>query len=107
MSYAGHVLDMINRIKDNEALRKAKRSRYKKLRNAYATATVRKGPVNKPETKLSKKELEAIKEKIRNDLKRERRRAWSLTITFTLIITMLVVVLINFILSQFFGVSIY
>ncbi len=65
MSFGGHVFDMIGRLKQNNALLKLQRERYRELRDMYynvqTPAASHKGAVYK---KLTKQELEALKKEI-------------------------------------------
>ncbi len=78
MSSAGHVLDMINRIKQNRLLKEAKRARYAKVKGANSknsanhVATVDKNH-------LPAAELNLLKQKIRRGILKDRRRAIVIT----------------------------
>lgn len=74
MSFGGHVQDMVNRMKTNEALRKAHRAKFKKIKDAYINALQTNKRKIIDNRSLSNEELEIIKFQIRNDLKNERRK---------------------------------
>ena len=65
MSFAGHAFDMISRMRENRALLKLHRERYREMRDMYydvnAPAASHKGTEHK---KLTKQELEALKKEI-------------------------------------------
>jgi len=72
MSYgAAHVMDMINRMKQNRAMRPSSRAKFKE--NSNSNSSTLEG--EKPNFKVvSDKELEKIKIKIRAEAKVERRK---------------------------------
>lgn len=71
MSFAGHVFDMINRMKYNESLKQSRRERYGKLKEKfYNELHIRNNPIR--EIYKSKKEIESIKKKIRQDIRKEK-----------------------------------
>ena len=88
MSFGGHVQDMNNRIKENEALKKSRRKRFNKLKEIYSKETG--GFIaenNLTKQKLSKKELQIIKNMIRFKLEAERRKRISLTVFSVIILS--------------------
>ena len=83
MSFAGHVLDMISRMKQNQALKTNRRSRYNKVKEAYLNELGGFNDKNNlTKLNLSKEELLAIKNRIKARLKAERKRSLILTIVF-------------------------
>jgi quinolinate synthase len=68
MSFGGHVLDMINRIKQNRELLIAPRERVRFVRKKYEEFDIRKYSDSKPiHKKVTKEELEAIRKRVRRD----------------------------------------
>jgi len=85
MSYAGHVLDMISRIKQNRSLKEARKKRYAKVKEAYQKHLV-KHIVAKDKNHLSEAEFELFKRKLKRKFRNERIRATSLTTITTVLI---------------------
>lgn len=85
MGGAGHMQDMINKIKQNTALRASKRrdKRSQKLSKSKTTKLEFK--------KVSPSELKKIKNKIRLSTKRERLKTNVLTLLIGLPVTIIVV----------------
>ena len=87
MSSAGHILDMINRAKTNEAMKKYRRDKNKKkqerlFRNVLTNKSVY------TDVNISKEELEEIKRIIRSEARKENTRIIILWIlSFALIAT--------------------
>jgi sugar-specific transcriptional regulator TrmB len=104
MSFAGHVIDMINRMKANQALAKPHRANFRKVREAYINAVDKKTALHFNTRKLSNSELNNIKERIREELKSERRKElfffYSMTVLVFLVLLLLAKVLI---LDRFFS----
>jgi hypothetical protein len=86
MSSAGHVLDMINRSKANEAERKYRREKQRKIREAFIEGYRTHGIATHDRTNLTKEELDEIKSNIRNKLKKERIRSSIIQIAGTLVV---------------------
>lgn len=84
---AGHVFDMINRMKNNRALLKEQKIKYNKVKEAHQKITSH-FPEFKDRSKLNEKELEALKRKIRFEVIKDEHRA----IIFTIIISFILVV---------------
>lgn len=83
MSFAGHVLDMINRSKANEAERKYRREKHRRIREAYIEGFRSQGIVFHDRSQLTKEEMNEIKSRIRNRLKKERIRSATFSIVGT------------------------
>ena len=81
MSFAGHTFDMINRVKQNRALLKARRERILELRDKlYGVDTyIPKSGSDKEYRKLTEKERQELKHEI---IKLERREKWGKLISF-------------------------
>lgn len=74
MSYgAGHIMDMINRIKQNRAQRPSNRPKFKEnnRKGIYSTDKKTKRPIFKT---VPEKELNKIKKQIRERAKAERKK---------------------------------
>ena len=90
MSFGGHVNDMMNRIKQNTALKDA-RSRKFKGGNDYSHISLNKTGYIFP--KLSSKELEEFKLKVQKEAKKEiikQIKFWAFTVVIPLIIGFLI-----------------
>lgn len=74
MSYAGHVADMISRIKYNESIRRSRRVKYGELRESYLDKLWHYNSEEGGDKKLSQNEMNAIKAQIRKEIKTQRRR---------------------------------
>lgn len=95
MSYAGHVFDMINRIKQNRDLIMSRREKIANLRERYLELT----PYEKRdfyEKKIPREELKRIKADFRKKIIKERRRGIFLSILFTSIVIIAVIILVDY-----------
>jgi ABC-type multidrug transport system fused ATPase/permease subunit len=88
MSFAGHVFDMINRIKVNRVTAKSNSQRFKHVREAYRIVYAGTAPRNNI-SKLKKEQLELIKRQIRAELKRERQNVILMAILAAIISVLL------------------
>jgi|WetSurMetagenome_2_1015567.scaffolds.fasta_scaffold1454093_1 hypothetical protein len=95
MALLGHVMDMVNRIRENESLRKARHDRYQKIKDRYSDKTQRENSFHDHETAV--KEFNHLKQDLKFKLKRENRKS-----TFNIIIRILVVLAIIIILYFLF-----
>ena len=68
---SGHIFEMINRIKSNEAQKRSRKDKRQKIRDAYADGShhIELNDSNK----LKPEELAALKQRIRRELIREKR----------------------------------
>lgn len=82
---AGHIQDMLNRVKQNTSLKNARHHKFKGGNN-YLNTKSTKTEYNFP--KISKTELEIIKAKIRNEAAQERKKQF----LFWLILIILVII---------------
>lgn len=89
MSYAGHVLDMINRFNDNRNLKLEHRIKYTKLKKAYQKVH-HLYPEFRDRSKLKPKELKKLKSKIRYEILRENRRALFIIMTFVVALVVII-----------------
>lgn len=69
MSFGGHVNDMVNRVKQNAALKNSRRGKFKGG-NDYSHISTKKTTYNLP--KLPKAELEKLKLQLKATAKKER-----------------------------------
>lgn len=80
MSFAGHVIDMINRQKQNRELLSAHRDRVKYVRGKYLEYGVRHYVEFKPKHKaLSEAEKRIIRERINRDYRVARFKSMAVT----------------------------
>ena len=91
MSSAGHVLDSINRMKQNKALKNARRNRYSKVRETYLKHATHEFKYI-DNSNLTPDELRELKVNIRNKIIRERRTIFIKSIITTMIIAILITV---------------
>lgn len=90
MSFGGHINDMVNRIKQNAALKDSSRRNFKGG-NDYSHISSNKTDYNFP--KLSKEEMEKFKTKIKTEAKLEKRKQikfWLLALVLPIIIAFLI-----------------
>lgn len=86
MSSAGHVQDMISRMRANEAMKISRRKTYQKIREKLWNAYEDGGHCAYTDKKVPKEELEKIKSSIRAELKKERMKVFILTSLVTFFI---------------------
>ena len=86
MSFGGHVNDMVNRIKQNTALKNAHKRKFKGG-NDYSTISRTKTEYDFP--KISKLELEKIKTRLHQKANIERIQQNKFTFFFILVILLL------------------
>lgn len=89
MSFGGHVNDMVNRVKQNAALKNARKGKFKGGNDYSHTSSV-KTEYNVP--KLSKNEFETFKLKVQKEAKQEKTKQ----LKFWVFITIVVVILLLF-----------
>lgn len=85
MSFGGHVQEMINRMKANEALKRSRREKKKSLNDLYLSAAEKDHSAIR-EVKLSENEMNVVKDKIRNELKKERRKEIIITTVLSVVL---------------------
>ncbi len=90
MSFAGHVLDMINRQKLNDALKSKKKDRFDKIKDSQNSSSKKLFAIKKKN--LSEKELLEIKTKYKQLRNKEKLKE----IIFVLIIVVVFGSLISF-----------
>ena len=74
MSSAGHVLDMIYRSRYNETQRKARRNKYKEIKEAYEKVVLREHINYKDRKTFSALEQKEFRRKLRKEMSRETRK---------------------------------
>lgn len=84
----GHAFDLNNTIKNNLSLRKASHNKFSKVKKAYNKIIV-KYPEHKKKEKLSGKDIEQLKRKIRFEIIKEDR----ISIAITLILSFFILTL--------------
>ncbi len=102
MSSAGHILDMIARMKNNSQSKKSHRERRKEIQEAYLNGhhTAEQNQIR--EKVISRENLEKIKQKIRIKLSHESRLSTILTVVFTFLSAILLVFIVYHLLSSFY-----
>ncbi|WP_423998222.1 hypothetical protein [Maribacter sp. IgM3_T14_3] len=97
MSSAGHIIDAINRIKQNRALKASKRQKFKGTNrdSIYSDSDNVQKAIFK---KVSKEKAQSVINRIRSDFKIKRRRDIIYIVTFSLIVS--IIVLIPYISNQ-------
>jgi len=84
-----HFQDMISKIQFNESVRQHKRKRLRKVKDAWVNAVgLYTGGLTEG-IEISKQELTSLKEQIREQLKRERRKVIIKSTVITLLITVI------------------
>jgi hypothetical protein len=94
MALLGNVSDMINRIRDNEALRKARHDRNHKIRDSYSEKINRENSEQDHETAL--KEFKSYKEDLKLKLKKENRKS-AFNLSIRILILLVIIVFLYFI----------
>jgi hypothetical protein len=107
MFLAGHISDMISRIKANEAVRKSRREKNNKLRKKYIKACENENYHQFVDKKIPKRELEIIKAKIRREIKNERQKEIVETISLTALVVIGIVFFVIYLLGKFKNVNIF
>ena len=97
MSYAGHIADMITRIKYNESLKQSHRNSYARIKEVYLEG-IKYHIESKNET-ISPEKLEVVKQKIRAKMRKQRIIFYTLSTITTLLIVVPVIIYFYF---QFF-----
>ena len=72
MSYGGHVIDMINRMKQNKALLASRRARMRDIRNMYVSSI--RYNISTADKPVSPEVLAGIKAEIREKVRLRRKR---------------------------------
>jgi hypothetical protein len=95
MGGSGFAIDMIRRFNSNRQLQRERHFNYKKVKEAYQKAEMKHKPFLSHD-KLSQDQLKLLKNKIRKDVIKDRRKSLWLTIAITsLILLLLATILIT------------
>ncbi len=86
MSSAGHVLDMINRFNNNRKLLVERHYKYNKVKEAYLRANRKHTPIYEKDN-IDDAKLKEIKQRIKTNIIKDRRRRVILTLITAPIIT--------------------
>ncbi len=84
MSFAGHVLHMINVLSQNKDMRKANRAKLKKSHSAHSRLTKTHQSLEIKRKDISDEELEKINAEIKTTLKRQKKQEIILAAIITL-----------------------
>ncbi|WP_111707258.1 hypothetical protein [Lutibacter citreus] len=93
MSFGGHVNDMLNRVKQNAALKNARKGKFKGG-NDYSHTKYSKTTYDLPE--LSEEELTKVKQKIKDEAKEDQKKQKIIWVSGALILLILLLIF-NFI----------
>lgn len=83
MSFGGHALDAIIRIRYNRNLIKMHRARYQELKDAVSKIKSKHPRKFVDRSQLSDKELNNLKKKIRNQIIKDRRKSFIISLVIT------------------------
>ena len=93
MSFAGTVLDMINRIKYNESLKQSRNFRFEQVKGAYLKVKLKNDKLDLNKNKISDAELRKLKQKIRREIIKERRRSYIMATAITLVVVGIIILI--------------
>jgi uncharacterized protein (DUF1786 family) len=93
MSSAGHVLDAISRMANNRRLLLQRRERYSQIKSKYEVSLKHEG-FHSRHDKIPKEKLDKIKNNIRSQILKERRRAFAVSASITLVIAAVVALIV-------------
>ncbi|MFO8067463.1 MAG: hypothetical protein R6U11_07770 [Bacteroidales bacterium] len=99
MSFAGHVADMINRVRYNESLKKGIRSRYSRIKKEYYDKLHCSEFRSFKDKTLSADELKSLQIKIRKEIIKERKKQ-NIISSFLLVVSLIVAVAVIYITIQ-------
>ncbi|HET6559946.1 MAG TPA: hypothetical protein VFG54_21650 [Prolixibacteraceae bacterium] len=94
MSSAGHIADMLTRIRNNEALKKGKRAQRRKLNELFHKDGIHGSSNPVRDTNISNEALEEINVKMRNTSARESRSAQIYTLIISALILLAIMAII-------------
>ena len=104
MSFAGHVLDSINRIKYNRAIKEMHKARYQKIKEAFSDVSS-KYHIFKDRSQLTPEQLKIYKQKIRTKITRDRQKAFFVSLLLTILLLVFIgylsIFLFNYLPSSF------
>lgn len=101
MSGAGHIADMIARMKNNSETKKIHRERRKKMQEAYLDGHHNAEQNQIREKVISREKLEKIKQKIRLSLAREKIFSTILTTIFSILAAIIFIFIVNLLVQSF------
>jgi hypothetical protein len=93
MGFGGHVMDMIQRMKNNKALSDRRKSRKKMVRDAFLKSPRKRGE-KVHWKKVSPTELSKIRKRIQDEAIQERTKYWVFTGLITFILCGLILYLV-------------
>lgn len=96
MAYGGHALDMIMRLKANRDMKKARRDKLKKSKEAHSHASHIHYPGSK-KPEIAPEIIEKVKQEYQQKIKKESRKRWFITI-----ILLSVVIILLFLAAQWY-----
>lgn len=92
---AGHVQDMINRMKQNRALRPSKRQKFKGGNRDTIYTAQGKASLKSRFRILPSRELDALKKQIQNRARREKERELKISVVVVVVMAVLLLVFMN------------
>lgn len=102
MSSAGHIIDMVNRAKENMRMIRSRQERMRKIRDKYYDEFQVYHSIPVSENKISPDKMNAIKENIRAELIRERRIWFIKSLIITIVLASgITIFLLSFRIGQF------
>lgn len=101
MSGAGHIADMIARMKNNAISKKTHQDRRKEIKELYLNGHHNAEQNQIREKVISREKLEIIKQKIKFRLAREKIFSTILTITFTIVAAIIFILIANLLVQSF------
>ena len=99
MSFAGHVLDMINTTRQNRALLTSKRERIARVRQQYVES-LHHETRRVADHEISPEIMEKIKCEIRNNIRKRKLKMWFFAIPVILVIVCGISVLIALVINN-------
>ncbi|MBC9794847.1 hypothetical protein [Sinomicrobium weinanense] len=90
---AGHILDMINRMKQNAALKPSRRPKFRDYREQMHSSDFKRTTYDFP--RVSAKKLEELKRDIRRVAGRERRRQFAALLLISVVVSVAAVLFLS------------
>ena len=88
MSSAGHIQDMINRMRIERSNRKSKKDSYSKIIEAHKDLSIKGTAIN--DVMISSEELEDVKQNIRKEIRNEKRKNKKISIVVISIVFLII-----------------
>lgn len=101
MSGAGHIADMIARMKNNALAKKTRQDRRKEIKESYLNGHHNSEQNQIREKVISREKLEKIKQKIRFRLAREKIFSTILTTIFSILAAIIFIFIVNLLVQSF------